>query len=261
MRCDKCRNESVFFQSYSGRHLCGRHLLLDVETRAKHSVRSHRWICSNDHIAVPVYGDRSSAVLLSFLKKLTADRRDIRLSAVLPCKGDAMMVDRSAARQVAESLRIPWIEMPPMEYETNDQGRVTKIALGITIDGVAQSVLGEFLFGNVNRLVQPGSPGKNPLPVICPFITVPSEELDLSWEFWGTAISLPRGSPAQANPGMETETLLKDYSRRHPATKYALLHLAEQLSSGNAAGTAVACAIGREREESPHTPQESRPHS
>ena len=89
MQCDKCRNEAVFFQSYSGRHLCGRHLALDIETRAKRSIRSHRWMSPGDHIAVVVSGDRKSAALLYFLKKLTADRRDIRLSAVPACGEDA----------------------------------------------------------------------------------------------------------------------------------------------------------------------------
>ena len=85
MRCDKCRNEAVLFQAYSGRHLCGRHLVADIEARAKRSIRSHRWMSPGDHIAVVVSGDRKSAALLFFLKKLTAGRRDIRLSAVPAC--------------------------------------------------------------------------------------------------------------------------------------------------------------------------------
>jgi tRNA(Ile)-lysidine synthase TilS/MesJ len=178
------------------------------------------------------------------MKKITADRKDIRLSAVPPCKGDAMMAGRSAARQVAESLRIPCIEKPLGEYGPNEQEKVTKIALAISLDDIAQGMLGEFLFGNVNRLVQPGSAVKSLLPVICPFITVPSDELDLSWEIGGTGFNLPRDTPDQGNTETETGTVLKNYSRRHPATKYALLHLAEQLSSGNAAETAVAGAVG-----------------
>lgn len=245
MRCDKCRNEAVFFQSYSGRHLCGRHLALDIETRAKRSIRSHRWMSHGDHIAVLVSGDRKSAALLYFLKKLTADRRDIRLSAVPACGAGARTDSRSAAMTVAESLRIPCIETPfPGRSGTSAQENVTKIALAISLDDIAQGVLGQFLFGNADRLVHPPSAGSSQLPMICPFIAVPSDELDLYWEIGGTGIDLPPGTPARDTIPQETGAILKDYSRRHPATKYALLHLAEQLSSGDAAVTAVGGAAG-----------------
>jgi hypothetical protein len=41
----------------------------------------------------------------------------------------------------------------------------------------------------------------------------------------------------------EAGTLLEDYYRRHPATKYALLHLAEQLSNDHAALVAAGSAL------------------
>jgi tRNA(Ile)-lysidine synthase TilS/MesJ len=262
MRCDKCRDEAVFFQPYSGRHLCGRHLALDIETRAKHSIRSHRWMSPGDHIAVLVSGDRKTAALLSFLKKLTADRRDIRLSAVPACGADKRMSSRSAAIMVAESLRIPCIEMPLSGgAATAAQEKVIKIALAISLDDIAQGVLGQFLFGNAGRLMHPSSAGSSPLPVICPFIAVPSDELDLYWEIGGTGIDLPPGiSPRDTIP-QETRAILEDYSRFHPATKYAILHLAEQLSSGDAAATAIAGAIGPGTGETKIPSPQKRPNS
>jgi len=262
MRCDKCRDEAVFFQPNSGRHLCGRHLALDIETRAKHSIRSHRWMSPGDHIAVLVSGDRKTAALLSFLKKLTADRRDIRLSAVPACGADTRGASRSSAMTVVESLRIPCIEMPlPGGSGTAAQEKVTKIALAISLDDIAQGVLGQFLFGNAGRLMHPSSAGSGPLPVICPFIAVPSDELDLYWEIGGTGIDLPPGIPARDTLPQETRAILEDYSRLHPATKYAILHLAEQLSSGDAAATAIAGATGPGTGETKMSSPQKRPNS
>jgi len=88
MQCDKCRNEAVLFQPYSGRHLCRRHLALNIEARAKHSIRSHHWMKTGDHIAIVLPGDKKSAALLLFLKKLTAGRRDIHgLNGKLHARG------------------------------------------------------------------------------------------------------------------------------------------------------------------------------
>jgi tRNA(Ile)-lysidine synthase TilS/MesJ len=236
MQCNKCRNGAVFFQSYSGRHLCGRHFALDIETRAKRSIRSHCWIRAGDHIAVVISGDRRSAALLCFLQKLIAGRRDIRLSAVPACGEDTGTAGWSAAVKVAESLRIPCIEMPlPRGSGTAAEEKVTKIALALSLDDIAQGVLAQFLFGNTGRLVHPSSARSGQLPVICPFIAVPSDELDLYWEIGGTGIDLPPGTPARDTIPQETGAILEDYARRHPATKYALLHLGEQLSKGNAA--------------------------
>jgi len=50
--------------------------------KAKHEIRRHRWITPGDHIAVALSGDKSSAALLYFLKKLTSNRRDISISAI-----------------------------------------------------------------------------------------------------------------------------------------------------------------------------------
>jgi len=235
MRCDKCRNEAVFFQPYSGRHLCGRHLVLDIETRAKRSIRSHRWMMRGDHLAVVVSGDKKSAALLCFLQKLTADRRDIRLSAILPQKEDAKGNSRSAAMKIAQLLRVSGIKMPeqPGSIAAACEG-VTKVALPTSLDDIAQSVLGTFLFGDTGRLLHPTQEVRFSIPVICPFMTIPSDEIDLYWDHQGTGISSSFGTPSEELLPGDTVAYLKDYCGHHPSTRYALLHLAEQLSNGNA---------------------------
>ena len=245
MRCDKCKNEAIFFQSYSGRHLCGRHLVLDIEARAKRTIRSHQWMQTGDHFAIVVSGDRKSVALLCFLKKLTADRRDIRLSAVPAREGVAATGGESAATMLAESLGIPCIEMPrPGETGAAANGNVTRIAMTTALDDIAQEVLAQFLFGNADRLIHPVSADGDFLPVICPFIAIPSDELDLYGEIVGEGEGTgfpPRTSPRENIPP-EIAALFKDYYQRHPATKFALLHLAEQLSNDNTALVAAGAA-------------------
>lgn len=236
MKCDKCRDDAVLFQSYSGRHLCGRHLTADIEIRAKRSIRAHRWMSSGDHIAVMISGDKKSSALLSFMKKLTADRHDIRLSAVPAGEAVTGKSARSAALKVAALLRIPCLEaLSPDGSLAATQDSITKIALGSSLDEIAQDVLAQFLFGDTSRLVHPWLTGNSPVPVICPFISVPSDELDLYWDCLGTGIDLVPGTPAQGDPQNEIPAFLEKYSRRHPATKFALLNLGEKLSNGNAA--------------------------
>jgi hypothetical protein len=243
MQCDKCKNEAIFFQSYSGRHLCGRHLVLDIEVRAKRSIRSHRWMHTGDHIAVVVSGDRKSAALLCFLKKLTADRRDIRLSAVPAREEDAATGGVSAATMLAESLGIPCIEMPlPGDSGAVANGNVTRVARAISLDDIAQDVLDQFLFGNADRLVHPVSGNGNPLPVICPFIAIPSDELDIYAEIETEGLGFPPVTSPRNNMPSEITALLQGYYQRHPATKFALLHLAEQLNNGDAAPVAAGAA-------------------
>jgi tRNA(Ile)-lysidine synthase TilS/MesJ len=115
------------------------------------------------------------------------------------------------------------------------QDSVTKIALGLSLDDIALGVLAQFLFGDASCLVHPWPTGSNPVPVICPFIAVPSDELDLYWDCLGTGIDLVPGTPSREGLQKDIPAFLKEYSHRHPATKFALLNLWEQLSNGNAA--------------------------
>ncbi|MDD1684309.1 MAG: hypothetical protein LUQ19_00305 [Methanoregula sp.] len=256
MQCDKCRNEAVFFQPSSGRHLCGRHLAADIGARAKRVIRSHRWMETGDHITVVLSGDKQSAALLLFLQRMIADRRDIRLSAVPAGDRDAGGGGSSAPLGVAESLRVPCIKMPwPGEPGSAGGDRPTKIALAFTLDDIAREVLVQFLSGNAEKLVHPPVAGRGGIPVICPFIAIPSEELDIYWDREGTKIDLVPSTPVQDPLSRDVETLLNDYHHRHPATRFALLNLTEELSGGNVAGIAAA-AYGQNRVESRRDPGE-----
>jgi len=247
MQCDKCRSGAVFFQAGSGRHLCSRHLVMDIETRAKRAIRSHRWMRPGDHIAVLLTGDRQSAALLHFFHTLTADRRDIRLSAVVYETAGAGEDRHPGARQVAESIGIPCIEIPSAgRIASAADDTVTRVAIAITLDDVAQTMTGRFLLGDADRLLNPSPEQWSGIPAICPFITIPSEEIDLYWESAGRSTGLPYLLPARDTLPQDISDLLKEYSCNHPGTRYALLHLAEQLSGGMAAGTVMPGVTGEE---------------
>ena len=106
MRC--VRREAVIYQPYSGKHLCPAHFLRDFEAKAKHTIRSNGWLRPGDHIAVALLGNAAGAALLVFLKDLTANRRDIRLSAITIDTGISSCPDLMQAQKTAATCGVEW---------------------------------------------------------------------------------------------------------------------------------------------------------
>ena len=272
MQCDACRNEAVISQQYSGRRMCRRHFVADLEAKAKRSIRAHRWLGSGDHIGVMVSGDKQSGALLYFMKKLTQDRRDITLS-VIPGDGEfADCGNRLSAERIAALLGLPGISsvsedsgaipgketrspqdagtlLHDLRYEgTGPAACITKVAVAFTLEDMARGVLARFLRGNLDTFVHPSSSPHGSLPVICPFGSIPSAELELYWDCLGTGLDhLPCTQVRDAFTD-RVAGLLDDYNTRHPATHHALLHIGEQLTEGKVAslvGTHGDCGVSR----------------
>jgi tRNA(Ile)-lysidine synthase TilS/MesJ len=271
MQCSKCHRDSIVFQSYSGLYLCSQHIIADVEAKAKKRIRAHQWLKSGDHIAVVLSGDKTSSALLYFLKHLTAGRRDIRISAITSNDGSGDPSDTSRIRRIAElqdtdCITGSWQEESGVMTnavtlctEENSaspdchphrfllperiaqQHGITKIALGITLDDAAGAVLESIIRGDVERLG--GKPCRETIPRISPFIAVAAAEVSLYADISGLDDE-PAVHPEQGDDlHKDVNTLLYSFTNHHPATKYALLNLGEELAgfSQGIAGLIRAC--------------------
>jgi uncharacterized protein (TIGR00269 family) len=260
MQCNKCRRNAILFQEYSGQHLCKQHFEADVEAKAKHEIRRHQWMIPGDHIAVALSGDQSSSALLYFLKKLTSNRRDIRISAISIDEGIAGYRDPAYALQIAELLETECITVSFKESfgitldaitRTQDttlsctycrvlrnfllnriareQG-VTKLAFGYTLDEGAVSVLKKVLQGNPESQVNSERCARGKIPWIRPFHSVPHKEVALYADLHVKGSDQSR-CPYNNKPFEEdVQSMLNEFTIRHPATKYALLSLEKNLA-------------------------------
>jgi tRNA(Ile)-lysidine synthase TilS/MesJ len=269
MQCSRCPRDAIVFQRYSGLHLCSQHSIADVEAKAKKMIRAEGWLRPGDHIAVLLSGDQSSSALLYFLKKLTAQRRDIRITAISIAGRAGAQNNISHAKQIAEELDTDFLEVSwPEEVGTRmasgtgqdrgvsslpslpilpcgiaQQHGITKIAWVLCLDDAAGVVLESVLRGEGERLVRCSSCQDAPV-LICPFISVTSAEVSLYAELCGC------GGERTMNPDQGDElrkdaiTMLNGFTHNHPATKYALLNLGETLAGPGKgiAGLIQACA-------------------
>jgi len=271
MQCSKCHRDAIVFQPYSGMHLCGQHLVADVEAKAKKMIRAQGWLRPGDHIAVLLSGDPGSSALLYFLKHLTEQRRDIRISAITIADGTGDNSDISRAKKIAQALDTEvfeglWQEsgiLTSADTEKNlniaslplskpprsilidrmaQQHGITSIAWALCLDDAAGVVLDSFIRGNVDILVR-GNSSKDTILRICPFISVTTEELSLYADLCG----FPEEQTSCLEPGdrlhKDTVAMLDNYTNNHPATKYALLNLGENLAGfpTGIAGIIYAC--------------------
>jgi uncharacterized protein (TIGR00269 family) len=261
MQCSKCRNKAVLFQDYSGRYLCRHHFEDDVEAKAKHEIRRHHWMVPGDHIAVALSGDSGSIALLHFLKKLTSNRRDICISAITVDEGIAGYHCTESAMRIADLLDTECIRVSFKERfgRTMDEiartkgiplsctycrvlrnfllnriameNGITKLAFGRTLDEEAVSVLKNVLLGNVEILVRSERYAKGKIPHIFPFIAVPGNEVAFYADLQAKG-NIQSRCPYDNKPFEEdTQALLNDFTVRHPATKYALLGLKNNLTT------------------------------
>ncbi|MFA6224607.1 MAG: tRNA(Ile)-lysidine synthase [Methanoregula sp.] len=272
MQCSRCSRDAIVFQPYSGLHLCGQHLIADVEAKAKKVIRAQGWLIPGDHIAVLLSGDQSSSALLYFLKQLTAQRRDIRISAITVAEGAGACSDTSRAKRIAECLDTEFLEVSLSDKsgirneivagkkqditilplfptsrsilidKTAQQHGITKIAWGLCLDEAAGMVLGSVIRGKGGKLVG-GSSGQDELLRICPFISVTAAEISLYAALCG--FGNERAINPEQGDGLHKDTvaMLESYTNNHPATKYALLNLGENLagSSKGMAGLIQEC--------------------
>ena len=260
MQCNKCNKESIIFQEYSGKHLCKQHEEADVEAKAKYEIRRHRWMVPGDHIAVALSGGKNSSALLYFLKKLTSKRRDIRLSAIIIDEGIAGYSDPAYAMEIAHALDIECIPVSFLEsfgITTDDllskkgtglsctycraikkflmqriakEHGVTKLALGETLDDEAFSVLKNILKGTPEHLVGFEQKGREKIPVIRPFISIPQKEVELYADLHFNGYNRSCCPYKNDSFNEDVKTMVNDFTLRHPATKYALLSLKKNLT-------------------------------
>lgn len=261
MQCNKCRREAVLFQEYSGQHFCEQHFEADLERKAKHEIRRQRWLVAGDHIAVALSGDANSSALLYFLKKLTSNRHDVRISAITIDEGITGYRDPGIATGIArlsdmECIKVSFLERFGITLDeiAHQKGitlsctycrvlrnfllngiaiehGVTKLALGDDLDDGAASVMKNILQGNPEILARSERTGKGKIPRIRPFISIPQKEVALYADFHARGYDQSR-CPYNNEPfEKDVRGLLNDFTTRHHSTRYALMGLKKNLNS------------------------------
>ena len=273
MQCSRCPHDAIVFQPYSGLHLCSQHFVADVEAKAKKMIRAQGWLRPGDSIAVLLSGDPSSNALLYFLQHLTAQRRDIRITAISIAYGTGNHSDISHAKRIADNLNTEFLvaSLPEESEKKNTKSLngknqdipylpsartsrsilldrfahrhgITKIAWGLCLDDVSGMVLESILRGEAEKLVRRFS-RQDTLIRVCPFLSVTSAEISL----YASICGFDKERTLNPEPGdclhKDMVTMLDTYTSNHPATKYALLNLGEKMAGFPAgiAGLIRAC--------------------
>ncbi len=264
MQCSKCRNDSISYQPYSGQYLCRDHFVESIETRTKRMIRHHQWVRPGDHIAVALSGDRCSSALLFFLKKLTRNRHNIKVSAIFLDTASATNPARSHAEQAAGDLETEfhysvlerelgmgphdlrhWREGAKTCYRCSllrnalirkIAGRIgaTRLAMGYTLEDAAVAVLEAFvqgLPGCCTAATNPETSGG--IPCISPFSAVPAGEVECYAGLLGLGHTDMRCPNPSTTLRVELRAMMDTYIIHHPAAGYAVANLGEALSDSD----------------------------
>jgi len=255
MRCHKCNANAVIFQRYSGLHLCRRHFFEDVERKIKRHIRKY---CVEGTLAVALSGGKDSAVALYILNEIY-HKSDVELVAITIDEGIAGYRDKtleSAAMIVTElgvrwevasfqekfGIRIDQIKERPCTYcgifrrsllnRMAKEVGASKIATGHNLDDEAQTVLMNYLRGDIDRLVRLEQSAKVGLiPRIKPLRDVPEKEVALYAILKELPIDLSECAFSLGAFRAEVRDNLNDFEYRHPGTKYSLIRGLNRISS------------------------------
>jgi len=263
MRCDLCEREAITYIRYNGSHLCAEHFAEYFRKRVKKEVRKEVSLFKGDTIGVAVSGGKDSMVTLSILHSLFNERNGIRIVCISIDEGIAgyrppslEIVKKYCSENGIEyrergfsELGLSMDVVAPVSGESspctycgvfrrklmNDEAKkvgAKYLATGHNLDDIAQSVMMNFVRGDVNRLARLGPhtnirPGL--IPRFYPLRMIPEKEsllyaISEGIPFWDG--ECPYWQAALRNEYRDIVDGLED---RSPGSKYSIVSSYDQL--------------------------------
>ena len=213
-KCSKCNKPSITFIRYNGTHLCKEHFIEYFEKRVKREIKKQGKTESGSRIGVALSGGKDSTVTLFMLKKIFSKRKDVDLFAISVDEGIKGYRDESLkiARENCKELEVEHhiisfketigYTLDEIVSKSKDLGECTycgvfrrfclnkkarelelnKIATGHNLDDFSQSILMNFVNGDLEKLARLGphikvQPGL--IPRILPLRIIPEKEVTL----------------------------------------------------------------------------------
>ncbi len=258
----KCPNPAIIHQKYSGLHLCEAHFVEDVERKAKKEIRKQWLIERGDKIAVALSGGKDSSALLYMLKKIFQPRSDLEFFAIAVDEGikGFRSVTLKNAEKIAKELEVELrtfsferefgftldeiaaegFEQAPctfcgvlrrkiIETRAKELG-ATKVVTAHNLDDEVQTILINYIRGDIERLGRLRGRRDEFVPRIKPLRGVPEKEVALYALVAGIAISTIHCPYAALSFRFTVKKMLNEFEKKHPGTKYSLLRGYERLS-------------------------------
>ena len=100
--CELCGRAAVYLDRVRNRHLCGDHLVRDVEDQVRRTIRDYRLIRPGDRLAIALSGGKDSTALLHLLSKISREFGEVTLAAITVDEGIAGY--REATMRVAREM-------------------------------------------------------------------------------------------------------------------------------------------------------------
>jgi uncharacterized protein (TIGR00269 family) len=256
MKCKRCDRTAVIYQKYANSHLCKPHFIEDVERKIKRDVRKFKMLEKDDRIAVALSGGKDSIALLFILHKMFRNRPDIELTAITIDEGihgyrehtlshainlTAELGISHTIRSFKEDFGITLDELTKRNEHAactlcgvlrknllNKAARemgADKIATGHNLDDEAQTIMMNFLRGDVDRIrrMLPGTRQHGLVMRIKPMRSIPEKEAALYGFLNNLPVSIDECPYAGEALRNEIREMINNYEVKHPGTKYSLL--------------------------------------
>jgi uncharacterized protein (TIGR00269 family) len=257
--CSKCKKPGVTFIRYNGTHLCNDHFYQYFEKRIKKEIKKQGKTINNCKIGIAVSGGKDSTVALHIAKEIFSKRPNIDLVAITVDEGIKGYRDKSiiTASENCKNLEIEHhiisfkdVIGKPMDkiaLTKDELGECTycgvfrriclnkkskelgvdKLITGHNLDDTSQSILMNFVNGDMQKLARLGphkkvQPGL--VPRMLPLRAIPEKEVALyailkNIKFHDAecpyAISALRG---------DFRDILNDLELKNPGTRHSILN-------------------------------------
>jgi len=264
MKCQRCSKNAVLYQKYSNAHLCKVHFIEDVERKIKRDIRKFKMVGRGDRIAVALSGGKDSTALLYILHKVFSNRSDLEIVAITIDEGIegyrestlehavkltgeigiphiirtfkdgfGVTLDELTKRKEHAACTLCGVLRKNLLNKAARELGADKLAVGHNLDDESQTILMNYLRGDMDRLQRmiPNVSQPGLVMRIKPLRSIPEKEVAL----YGFLNDLPVSTDECPYAGEalrnEIRDMLNNYEVRHPGTKYSLLGGFETISS------------------------------